>query len=156
MTETRAVEAWTLKPLERFVAESGARLTLLMTPAGQVLAQHGFTRAVDVMSAAALGAAIVASTGEIAKMLDERAFAALNHQGAQHGIFLGAFDSPRGRLLALVVYGPDSSVGLVQLFFEELSQGLIAAAPVEEQPKAVLAANFEDELNRSLASLFGR
>ena len=156
MTETRAVEAWTLEPLERFVAESGARLTLLMTPAGQVLAQHGFMRAVDVMSAAALGAAIVASTGEIARMLDQDEFAALNHQGAQHGIFLGAFDTPRGGLLALVVYGPDSSAGLVQLFFEELARGLVAATPAEEQPKAVLAANFEEELNRSLASLFGR
>ncbi len=156
MTQARAVEPWTLEPLERFVAESGARLTLLMTPAGQVLAQYGFTRAVDVMSAAALGAAIVASTGEIARMLQEREFALLNHQGVQHGIFLGAFETPRGRLLALVVYGPDSSVGLVQLFFEELVRGLVAAAPVEEQPQAVLAANFEEELNRSLASLFGQ
>jgi hypothetical protein len=156
VTQARAVEPWTLEPLERFVAESGARLTLLMTPAGQVLAQYGFTRAVDVMSAAALGAAIVASTGEIARMLQEREFALLNHQGVQHGIFLGAFETPRGRLLALVVYGPDSSVGLVQLFFEELVRGLVAAAPVEEQPQAVLAANFEEELNRSLASLFGQ
>ncbi len=156
MRQTKAVEAWTLDPLDQFVSESGAQLTLLMTPAGQVLAQHGFTRAVDVMSAAALGAAIVASSTEIARLLDEPGFATLNHQGVQHGIFLGDFESPRGRLLVLVVYGPDSSVGLVQLFFDELVEGLVAAAPVEERPQAVLAANFEDELNRSLASLFGR
>ncbi len=154
MRQTKAVEAWTLDPLDQFVSESGAQLTLLMTPAGQVLAQHGFTRAVDVMSAAALGAAIVASSTEIARLLDEPGFATLNHQGVQHGIFLGDFESPRGRLLVLVVYGPDSSVGLVQLFFDELVEGLVAAAPVEERPQAVLAANFEDELNRSLASLF--
>lgn len=156
MRQTRAVESWTLAPLERFIAESGARLTLLMTPAGQVLAQHGFTRAVDVMAAAALGAAIVASTGEIAKMLNDQGFTALNHQGVQHGIFLGGFDTPRGRLLALVVYGPDSSVGLVQLFFEELVEDLAAAAPMQEKPKAVLAADFERELSESLATLFGQ
>ncbi|UCF41460.1 MAG: roadblock/LC7 domain-containing protein [Gemmatimonadota bacterium] len=156
MTQTRAVEAWTLRPLERFVAEAGARLTLLMTPAGQVLAQHGFTRAVDVMSAAALGAAIVASSGELATMLRQKQFSALNHQGVEHGIFLGAFDTPRGRLLALVVYGPDSSVGLVQLFFEEFVTELAAAAPAEERGKAVLAADFERELNESLATLFGQ
>ncbi len=69
MRQTKAVEAWTLDPLDQFVSESGAQLTLLMTPAGQVLAQHGFTRAVDVMSAAALGAAIVASSTEIARLL---------------------------------------------------------------------------------------
>ena len=54
---TRAVEAWTLEPLVKFVKEAGARLVLVMTSAGQVLAQHGFSRAMDVMSAAALGAA---------------------------------------------------------------------------------------------------
>src|SRR5256886_7431385 len=50
---------WTLEPLVKFVKEAGARLVLVMTSAGQVLAQHGFSRAVDVMSAAALGAAIM-------------------------------------------------------------------------------------------------
>ncbi len=45
---TRAVEAWTLEPLVTFVKEAGARLVLVMTSAGQVMAQHGFSRAVDV------------------------------------------------------------------------------------------------------------
>lgn len=155
MSRTRAVEAWTLEPLERFVGETGARLALLMTPAGQVLAQHGFTRAVDVMSAAALGAAIVSSTAELAKILETQEFKALNHQGVQHGIFLAACQVPRGRLLVLVVYGSDSSVGLVQLFFEDLVQQLAAASPPPVPKQPVLAADFERELNESLATLFG-
>ncbi len=84
----RAVESWTLQPLTGYVHEAGARLVLLMTPAGQVLAQFGFTRAVDVMAAAALGAAIMASTTELARQLGQPPFAALNHQGQRHGIFL--------------------------------------------------------------------
>jgi len=76
-----AVEAWTVEPVTAYVHEAGARLVLLMTPAGQVLAQYGFTRAVDVMSAAALGAAIMASTTELARQLGRPPFAALNHQG---------------------------------------------------------------------------
>ena len=154
MSVTRAVEPWTVKPLERFIKEAGARLTLLMTPAGQVLAQHGFTRAVDVMAAAALGAAIVASTAEIARMLEEPRFSALNHQGQRHGIFIAGFDSPRGRLLALVVYGTSSSIGLVQLFFEDFVRELVEACPVTEASGPVLAENFERELNQSLATLF--
>ncbi|MBI4501041.1 MAG: roadblock/LC7 domain-containing protein [Gemmatimonadetes bacterium] len=154
MSTMRAVEGWTVKPLERFVNEAGARLTLLMTPAGQVLAQFGFTRAVDVMAAAALGAAIVSSTAEIARLLEEPQFSALNHQGLRHGIFVAGFDSPRGRLLALVVYGTNSSVGLVQLFFEDFVRDLIAACPVPEERRPVLAEDFERELNQSLASLF--
>lgn len=154
MTRGRVVEAWLRKPLERFVSETGARLVLLMTPAGQVLAQFGFTRAVDVMSAAALAAGIAASTGELARMLDEPDFRALNHQSPHHGIFLTRFASPRGPLLALVVYGPDSSIGLVQLFFEELAGDLAAAAPPAAPSAPLLGENFERDLNESLASLF--
>jgi hypothetical protein len=154
---TRAVETWTLDPLKRFVAEAGARLVLLMTPAGQVMAQHGFSRAVDVMSAAALGAAIMASTAEIARQLKQPPFAGLTHQGERHGIFLGAVPTSRGMIVALVVYDLDaSSAGLVQLFFEQLATELQAASPKEGVPKQVLAADFERELSDSLNTLFGR
>jgi hypothetical protein len=150
----RVIEPWLLAPVERFVRESGARLTLIMTPSGQVLAQHGFTRAVEVMSAAALGAGIAASTAEIVRMLAEPDFRALNHQSAHHGIFLGRFASRRGPLLALVVYGADTSIGLVQLFFEDLVADLEAAAPVVAPRGPVLAADFERDLDESLATLF--
>jgi len=157
MTNTRAVEPWTLEPLRRFIEEAGARLALITTPTGQVVAQHGFSRAVDVMSAAALGAAIAASTAEINRMLAEPAFRALAHQGVRHGVYLASFDTPAGPLLALIVFGSDSSIGLVQLFFEELVRELVAAAPIPEpRPKAVLAADFERDLHESLAALFGR
>ncbi|HKW40837.1 MAG TPA: roadblock/LC7 domain-containing protein [Gemmatimonadales bacterium] len=154
---TRAVEAWTLEPLVKFVKEAGVRLVLVMTSAGQVLAQHGFSRALDVMSAAALGAAIMASTEEMARQLRQAPFAALNHQGERQGIFLAGVATGRGRLVALVVYELDvSSLGLVQLFFEQLAAELQAASPQESVPKQVLAADFERELSDSLKTLFGR
>ncbi len=155
MKRTFAIDPWVKEPLETFVTEAGARLALLMTPAGQVIAQHGFTRAVDVMSAAALGAAIVASTSEVAKLLDEPAFSVLNHMGERHGILLGAFDTPQGRMVCLAVYGVESSPGLVQLFFEEFSRDVREACPESDAPKQVLAADFERELNDSLTALFG-
>jgi len=154
---TRAVEAWTLEPLVKFVQEAGARLVLVMTSAGQVMAQHGFSRAVDVMSAAALGAAIIASTDEIARQLSQPPFAGLNHQGERQGIFLAGVPTARAKLVVLVVYELDvSSVGLVQLFFEQLAADLRAASPKDVVPKQVLAADFERELSDSLNTLFGR
>ncbi len=154
---TRAVEAWTLEPLVKFVKEAGARLVLLMTSAGQVLAQHGFSRALDVMSAAALGAAIMASTDEIARQLRQPPFAALNHQGQRHGIFLASAATARGRVIVLVVYDLDvSSLGLVQLFLEQLAADLTAASPKDTGEKQVLAADFERDLSDSLTTLFGR
>jgi len=153
----RAVESWTLQPLTDFVREAAVRLVLLMTPAGQVLAQSGFSRAVDVMSAAALGAAIIASTTEMAKQLKQAPFAFLSHQGQRHGIFLASCATGRGPVVALVVYDLDvSSVGLVQLFFEQLAADLAAASPKDTVNKQVLAADFERELSNSLNALFGR
>ncbi len=155
--QTRAVENWTLEPLTAFVREASVRLVLVLTPSGQVLAQSGFSRAVDVMSAAALAAAIVASTGEIARQLQQPPFAALSHQGPKHGFFLATFASDRGTLAVLAVYDLDvSSLGLVQLFYEQLAADLKAASPKTTVPKQVLAADFERELTDSLNTLFGR
>ena len=154
---TRAVESWTLQPLTDFVRESSVRLVLVLTPAGQVLAQSGFSRAVDVMSAAALAAAIVATTNELARQLGQPPFAALNHQGQRQGIFLSTLGTERGPLAVLAVYELDvSSLGLVQLFFEQLAADLKAATPKGTGPKQVLAADFERELTDSLNTLFGR
>lgn len=152
----RSVEPWVVEPLETFLAESAARLVLLTTGAGQVVAQHGFTRSVDVMTAAALGSAICASTGEIARILGAPQFRGLVHQGVQLSLFLSGFETPRGRWIGLVVFGEETSVGIVQLFFDRMVQELAAAAPTAPAPREILADNFEQELNASLRTLFGR
>jgi hypothetical protein len=152
----RTLEPWVAAPLETFLAESSARIVLLMTSAGQVVAQHGFTRSLDVMAAAALGAGIIASTSEVARIMGSPQFGALVHQGGRQGVFLAGFDTPRGRWIGLVVFGGDTSVGLVQLFFDRLARDLAAAAPAEAPRGPVLAENFERDLNASLHALFGR
>jgi hypothetical protein len=152
----RVLETWVSAPLARFLDESAARLVLLMTASGQVVAQHGFTRSVDVMSAAALGAGIMASTGEMARIMGSPRFGALVHQGQDQGMLLSGFDTPRGRWIGLVVFGPETSVGLVQLFFQQFMDEMAAATPPEDARGPVLAENFEHELNASLRALFGR
>jgi len=152
----RAVEPWVEAPLSAFLAESAARITLLMTGSGQVVAQHGFTRSLDVMSAAALGAGIIASTFELARVMGTPPLDAVVHQGTAVGIYLAAFETPRGRWIGLVVFGGETSLGLVQLFFGRLAEELRRAAPVAEPARPVLAENFEAELNARLRTLFGR
>ncbi len=154
MMEVRAIEPWAQEPLEKFLKESGARLCLLTNPSGQVIAQYGFSRTVDVMAAAALGAGIIASSREMAGMLAEEAFDALNHQGEKHGIFLAEFESPWGSLVVLIVYGRESSPGLVQLFFEEFVADISESCPPLEQRPPVIASDFEKDLNENLKTLF--
>lgn len=152
----RVLEPWVAEPLAVFLEESSARVVLLMTASGQVVAQHGFTRALDVMAAAALGAGILASTEELARVMALPPFGAMSHQGREQGLFLAGFQTPRGRWIGLVVFGRDSSLGLVQVFFDQMVAGLVAAAPTESAREPVLATDFEQELNDSLRTMFGR
>jgi predicted regulator of Ras-like GTPase activity (Roadblock/LC7/MglB family) len=153
----RAIEPWVLQPLRNFVDESSARLALLTTSSGQVVAQHGFHGAIDLMSVAALGAGIVASSTEIAAQMGWIPFRVVAHQGRAQAHLLSWFDTPRGRWVALVVFGSETKLGLVQVFMEQLVRDLVAATPPEAPEKReVLAADFERELNASLRALFGR
>jgi hypothetical protein len=152
----RALEPWVAAPLQTFITESSARLILLMTTSGQVVAQHGFSRSVEVMTAAALGAAIVASTEELARIMGAPRFAALVHGGSRQSCMLSAFGTPRGRWIGLVVFGSETSVGIVQLFFDQMVEELVTAAPKEQAKPTPLPEDFEHELNASLKELFGR
>jgi len=153
----KAIEPWVLGPLGTFVSESQARLALLMTTSGQVVAQHGFAGSLDLMASAALGSGIIASSSELAVQMGWDPFRVVMHHGSRRAHFLSWFDTPRGRWIALVVFSADTKLGLVQVFFDRMVEELVAAAPaVAVQKKEVLAADFERELNASLRSLFGR
>lgn len=152
----RVLEPWVEDPLAELLRESAARLALVMTASGQVIAQHGFARSLDVMAAAALGAGILASTRELARLVGAGGdFGAVVHQGGERGVWLAGFDTPRGRWVALVVFGKESSVGLVRLFFEQFAERVAAATPPPQAGREVLAAGFERELDTSLRTLFG-
>lgn len=98
----------------------------------------------------------MAATFELSRVMGSPPLEAVVHQGNALGIHLAAFDTPRGRWLGLVVYGKETSLGLVQLFFGRMVEDLGRAAPPEQPSRPVLAEDFEHELNRSLRSLFGR
>jgi hypothetical protein len=121
-----------------------------------VVGQHGFVRSVDVMSACALAAAINATGGELGRALDGAPFRELYHAGAERQLFLAAVPRAPEPLLCLAVFDHQSSIGLVRLYFEELSAALAAVAPVVPPRAASLPEGFELDLDRNLAALFGR
>ncbi len=152
----RVLEPWVAEPLGELLRESGARVALVMTSAGQVIAEHGFTRSFDVMSVAALGAGILATTAELARQVGAgHGFDIVVHQGLTGGIWLGGFDTPRGRWILVVVFGRDSSVGLVRLFAARFAARMAAVTPPDVPTRQLLAEGFERELDESLRALFG-
>ena len=154
MTVTVA-ETWVEEPLRRFVADARVLFALLVHPSGQVLGQHGFTRAVDVMSACALAAAINASAGALGRELEGPPFRELYHAGRERQIFLAETPTPRGPYVLLTAFDRATSLGLVRVYYDEFRAALsTAAAPATALGSP--AEDFERQLNRSLAVLFGR
>lgn len=142
-------------PVEKFAREAGVRLVLLINASGQVLAQRGFARALDVMGVAALGAGIHASSRAIAQLMGQRGFRHLHQAGSQGQVFIGAFGTPAEELILITVFGGDSSIGLVQVFYEQLV-GEIGRLPGWSTTRPTAdAESFERDLEAGLDHFFG-
>jgi predicted regulator of Ras-like GTPase activity (Roadblock/LC7/MglB family) len=147
---------WADAPLKRFVDDARLQVAILMHTSGQVLAQVGFQRSLDVQTACALSAAINASAEHLGTMVDGTPFRGLHYAGKERQIYLGQVPSPDTMLLVLAVFDTESSLGIVQLYLKELQANIAAAAPSATAHEPALAENFETDLNRNLAQLFGR
>ena len=147
---------WADAPLKRFVDDARLQVAILMHTSGQVLAQVGFQRSLDVQTACALSAAINASAEHLGTMVDGTPFRGLHYAGKDRQIYLGQVPSPDTTLLVLAVFDSESSLGIVQLYLKELQANIAAAAPAAASNEPALAENFESDLNRNLAQLFGR
>ena len=147
---------WADAPLKRFVDDARLQVAILMHASGQVLAQVGFQRSLDVQTACALSAAINASAEHLGTMVDGTPFRGLHYAGRERQIYLGQVPSPDAMLLVLAVFDRESSLGIVQLYVKELQSNIAAAAPTATSNEPALAENFEKDLNRNLAQLFGR
>ena len=143
------------EPVERFAREAGLRLVLLINESGQVLAQRGFARALDVMGVAALGAGIHASSQALAVMLGEGGFRHLHQGGAAAQVFIGPFRTPSEDLIAIAVFGEDSSIGLVQVFFADFVREVAALPGWSEARPTADARSFERDLEAGLKTIFG-
>ena len=153
---THVAEPWVEAPLQKFVDDANALFALLLHPSGQVMGQFGFTRAVDVMAACALAAAIHASAGELGRELEGKPFRELYHAGRDRQIFIGDVRSTQHRFVFLTVFDAESSLGLVRIYFAELCAELQHAQPQLLDRAPISGATLEQDLNRNLAALFSR
>jgi len=153
---TRAVEPWLATPLARFVRDAGVRCALVLEPSGRVLAAHGFTKSVDVMSACALAAGIHATAAELGRMAQDAPYGALHYRGAASQLFLSPLVAQGRVLVVLAVFDEDSSLGHVRVCFGDMVAAAGSASAGTEASGPPLDADFERDLSRNLAVLFGR
>jgi predicted regulator of Ras-like GTPase activity (Roadblock/LC7/MglB family) len=147
---------WVEEPLKAFVNEARAEIAVLLHSTGQVLGQYGFAKSVDVVTACALAAAIHASSGALGKLVDGTPFRGMHYAGPTKQIFLGPVPTDGSMLLLLTVFDEESSLGLVQLFFKDFAATVAKVAPKLGGAEKALATDFEAELNKNLAAMFGR
>lgn len=150
----RVVEA--LKPpIHDFVRESRARIALVVTGSGQVLAQHGFARSYQVMNVASLAAAAHAAANALGLMTGAGRWQHLHQAGTRQDMFLATLQTPVENLIFVVIFDAESSLGLVQLFYGQLASR-IAVLPEFQAPiqSATTQATFERDLEEGLQRVF--
>ncbi len=151
----RSVAPWLDAPLALFVRQARIGLAVALEPSGRVLAQHGFTRSLDVMSVCSLVAAIHASASELGRQVDGEAFGPLHHGGSSRQVFIAPARAGTATVLVLAVFDERTSLGVVRHFFAAFTRELAAVAD-SGRPLAESTGDFERDLGRNLAVLFGR
>ncbi len=72
--------------LARLRLDASARVVVLVEKDGQQIAAHGEVGALDTTSLASLVAGNVAATGGMAKLIGEKEFPTLSHEGDKTGV----------------------------------------------------------------------
>ncbi|HEU5251257.1 MAG TPA: roadblock/LC7 domain-containing protein [Thermoanaerobaculia bacterium] len=110
--------------LRRLRHESDATFVLLVDKNGQRIASVGDVDALDVTALASLTAGNVAATDGLARILGEREFSVLLHEGEKENIHLSIV---AGKVILVVIFEDRSSLGLVRLRVRQATAELAEA-----------------------------
>jgi predicted regulator of Ras-like GTPase activity (Roadblock/LC7/MglB family) len=105
---------------DRLNRDASARMVFLVDKNGQLIAAAGQSQDLDTTSLASLTAGNIAATGGIAKLIGEREFSILSHQGEKESVFIALI----GRVILVVIYPNSTSLGMVQLRVRKASTEL--------------------------------
>ncbi|MDX1503348.1 MAG: roadblock/LC7 domain-containing protein [Thermoanaerobaculia bacterium] len=104
--------------LVRLRRDASARAVYLVDKTGQHIGSAGEVSAFDTTSLASLVAGNVAATDGLAKLIGEREFSVLFHEGKQDHIHISIVAR---RAILLVIFDDRSSLGLVRLRVKQAS-----------------------------------
>ena len=98
--------------LAKLRIDSNARVVFLVDKNGQQIAAHGEIENLDTTSLASLTAGNVAATDGLAKLIGEKEFSILFHEGEKDNIHISIVAQ---RVILVVIFDERSSLGLVRL-----------------------------------------
>jgi predicted regulator of Ras-like GTPase activity (Roadblock/LC7/MglB family) len=109
--------------IERLLQEANAKVIFLVDKNGQLISGVGDTERFDTTSLASLTAGNIAATGGLAKLIGEKEFSILFHEGEKDNLHISIVG---GRVILVVLFDSRSSLGLVRLRVKKSSDELSA------------------------------
>jgi predicted regulator of Ras-like GTPase activity (Roadblock/LC7/MglB family) len=107
--------------LDSLRMDASAKIVFLVDKNGQQIADAGEVDLVDTTSLASLTAGNVAATDGLAKLIGEKEFSILFHEGRKDNIHISIVAQ---RLILVVIFDERSSLGLVRLRVRKASADL--------------------------------
>jgi predicted regulator of Ras-like GTPase activity (Roadblock/LC7/MglB family) len=108
--------------LQKLFQQANAKVVFLVDNNGQLITSAGDTHEIDTTSLASLTAGNIAATGGIARLLGEKEFTILFHEGEKDNIHISLIGQ---RVILVVIFDKRSSLGLVRLRVKKASEGLV-------------------------------
>jgi predicted regulator of Ras-like GTPase activity (Roadblock/LC7/MglB family) len=97
--------------LNKMASSSMAQSVLLVDRSGQLIAHHGNTPEIDLLSLSALTAANFGATAEIAKILGEKEFTLLFHKGRRENVYFSAIGE---HVIMVTLFDDNTSLGVIR------------------------------------------
>lgn len=108
--------------LQKLYVQTNALVVFLVDKNGQLIASAGDTSDIDTTSLASLTAGNIAATGGIARLLGEKEFTILFHEGENENIHISLIGQ---RVILVVIFDKRSSLGLVRLRVKKASEAFV-------------------------------
>ena len=105
----------------RLLNNANAKVVFLVDKNGQLITSAGLTEGIDTTSLASLTAGNIAATGGLAKLIGEKEFTILFHEGEKDNIHISIIGH---RVILVVIFDERSSLGLVRLRVKRSSDEL--------------------------------
>jgi predicted regulator of Ras-like GTPase activity (Roadblock/LC7/MglB family) len=103
-----------VKEVERLLRDANCKVVFVIDKNGQLIASAGEDKEMDTTSLASLTAGNIAATGGLAKLLGEKEFSILFHEGERDHL----------HVILVVIFDNTTSLGLVRLRVKRASENL--------------------------------
>ena len=107
--------------IDKLTKEANAKVVFVVDKNGQLISSSGETEGLDTTSLASLTAGNIAATGGLAKLIGEKEFSILFHEGEKDNLHISIVGQ---RVILVVIFDSRSSLGLVRLRVKKVSQEL--------------------------------